>query len=42
MNVLISYGWQKSDMGYVEVLILCIKMGWRVKTLPSPYQHIDT
>lgn len=41
LGVLIPYGWQKNGMGYVEVLIICIKMGWRVKTLHFLAQHTD-
>lgn len=41
LGVLIPYGWQKNGMGYVEVLIIWIKMGWRVKTLHFLAQHTD-
>lgn len=41
LDVLIPYGWQKNDTGYVEVLIICIKMGRRAKTLHFPDQHTD-
>lgn len=41
LDVLIPYGWQKNDMVHVGVLIICIKKGWKLKTLHFPDQHTD-